>query len=156
MLDPDSVPLSVAASVLGGLASSRLDNELVRGEQTAVSVTANNSDFHRVGIFEMSAMVKPGEDPAAVEARMREILNGLMANGPTQDEINRVVTQYASRRIEGLEQVGGFGGKATALAEGQLYAGDPEFYKKQLAAYAAVTPAQVKACLLYTSPSPRD
>lgn len=106
MLDPDSVPLSVAASVLGGLASSRLDNELVRGEQTAVSVTANNSDFHRVGIFEMSAMVKPGEDPAAVEARMREILNGLIANGPTQEEINRVVTQYASRRIQGLEQVG--------------------------------------------------
>jgi hypothetical protein len=59
----------------------------------------------------MSAMVKPGEDPAAVEARMREILNGLIADGPTQDEINRVVTQYASRRIQGLEQVGGFGGK---------------------------------------------
>ena len=147
MLDPDSVPLSVGAEVLGGLASSRLDNELVRGEQTAVSVSANNSDFHRVGIFEMSAMVKPGEDPAAVEARMREILNGLIANGPTQDEINRVVTQYASRRIQGLEQVGGFGGKATALAEGQLYAGDPEFYKKQLAAYAAVMPAQVQAAM---------
>ncbi|WP_421731931.1 M16 family metallopeptidase, partial [Brevundimonas sp.] len=147
MLDADSVPLSVAASVLGGLASSRLDNELVRGEQTAVSVSAGNSAFHRVGIFEMSAMVKPGEDPAAVEARMREILNGLIADGPTQDEINRVVTQYASRRIQGLEQVGGFGGKATALAEGQLYAGDPEFYKKQLAAYAAVTPAQVKAAM---------
>ena len=147
MLDPDSVPLSVAASVLGGLASSRLDNELVRGEQTAVSASAGNSAFHRVGIFEMSATIKPGEDPAAVEARMREILNGLIANGPTQDEINRVVTQYASRRIQGLEQVGGFGGKATALAEGQLYAGDPEFYKKQLAAYAAVTPAQVKAAM---------
>ncbi|MET0336982.1 MAG: insulinase family protein, partial [Caulobacter sp.] len=147
MLDPDSVPLSVGASVLGGLASSRLDNELVRGEQTAVSASAGNSAFHRVGMFEMSAMIKPGEDPAAVEARMREILNGLIADGPTQDEINRVVTQYASRRIQGLEQVGGFGGKATALAEGQLYAGDPEFYKKQLAAYAAVTPAQVKAAM---------
>jgi predicted Zn-dependent peptidase len=147
MLDPDSVPLSVAASVLGGLASSRLDNELVRGEQTAVSVSAGNGAYHRVGIFEITANIKPGEDPVAVEARTREILNGLIANGPTQDEINRVVTQYASRRIQGLEQVGGFGGKATALAEGQLYAGDPEFYKKQLAAYAAVTPAQVQAAM---------
>ena len=147
MLDADSVPLSVGASVLGGLASSRLDNELVRGDQSAVSVSASNGAYHRVGIFEISATVKPGEDPAAVEARTREILNGLIANGPTQDEINRVVTQYASRRIQGLEQVGGFGGKATALAEGQLYAGDPEFYKKQLAAYAAVTPAQVQAAM---------
>jgi len=147
MLDADSVPLSVGASVLGGLASSRLDNELVRGDQSAVSVSASNGAYHRIGIFEISATVKPGEDPAAVEARTREILNGLIANGPTQDEINRVVTQYASRRIQGLEQVGGFGGKATALAEGQLYAGDPEFYKKQLAAYAAVTPAQVQAAM---------
>ncbi len=31
------VPLQVAATVLGGLASSRLDNALVRGEQTAVA-----------------------------------------------------------------------------------------------------------------------
>ncbi|TFW11929.1 insulinase family protein [Brevundimonas intermedia] len=147
MLDADSVPLSVSASVLGGLASSRLDNELVRGDQSAVSVSASNGAYHRVGIFEISATVKPGEDPAAVEARTREILNGLIANGPTQDEINRVVTQYASRRIQGLEQVGGFGGKATALAEGQLYAGDPEHYKKELAAYAAVTPAQVQAAM---------
>ena len=36
-------------------------------------------------------------------------------------------------RIRGLEQVGGFGGKAVALAEGALYADDPDFYKKQLA-----------------------
>ena len=147
MLDADSVPLSVGASVLGGLASSRLDNELVRGDQSAVSVSASNGAYHRIGIFEISATVKPGEDPAAVEARTREILNGLIANGPTQDEINRVVTQYASRRIQGLEQVGGFGGKATALAEGQLYASDPEFYKKELAAYAVVTPAQVQAAM---------
>ncbi|WP_313454226.1 pitrilysin family protein [Brevundimonas sp.] len=147
MLDPDSVPLSVGASVLGGLASSRLDNELVRGEQTAVSVSAGNGAYHRIGIFEITLNIKPGQDPAAVEARAREILNGLIADGPTADEVERVKTQYVSRRIQGLEQVGGFGGKAVALAEGQLYAGDPEFYKKQLAAYAAVTPAQVQAAM---------
>lgn len=147
MLDPDSVPLSVGASVLGGLASSRLDNGLVRGEQTAVSVSAGNGAYHRIGIFEITLNIKPGQDPAAVEARAREILNGLIADGPTADEVERVKTQYVSRRIQGLEQVGGFGGKAVALAEGQLYAGDPEFYKKQLAAYAAVTPAQVQAAM---------
>ena len=147
MLDADAIPLSVGATVLGGLASSRLDNELVRGDQTAVAVTASNQDFHRVGIFDVQVDVKPGEDPAAVESRLDAILADLIANGPTQDEVNRVVTRYVSGRIAGLEQVGGFSGKATALAEGQLYAGDPEFYKKQLAAYAAVTPAQVQAAM---------
>ena len=44
-----------------------------------------------------------------------------------------------------MKQVGGFGGKAVALAEGALYADDPGFYKKQLQAYAAATPESVKA-----------
>jgi len=144
MLDPEAVPLSVGASILGGLASSRLDNALVRGDQTASSVSAGNSAFHRLGMFSYSAMVKPGGDAAAVASRMDAVLADLIANGPTQDEIDRVVTQYASARIQGLENANG---KASTLAEGQLYAGDPDFYKKELAAYAAVTPAQVQAAM---------
>ncbi len=142
--DPDTVPLSVGASVLGGLASSRLDNVLVRDEQIASSVSAGNQVFQRVSMFSYSAMVKPGADADAVARRMDEVLADLIANGPTQDEIDRVVTQYASRRIQGLEMANG---KASVLAEGQLYAGDPDFYKKELAAYAAVTPAQVQAAM---------
>lgn len=142
--DPDSVPLSVGASVLGGLASSRLDNALVRDEQTASNVSASNQVFQRVGMFSYSAMVKPGADADAVAKRMDEVLADLIANGPTQDEIDRVVTRYASQRIQGLEMANG---KASVLAEGQLYAGDPDFYKKELAAYAAVTPAQVQAAM---------
>ncbi len=147
LLDADTVPLTVGAQVLGGLASSRLDNELVRGDQMAVSVSASDGAFHRVGIFDVQVDVKPGEDAAAVEARTLEILNRLIAEGPTQAEVDRVATQTVSERIQGLEQVGGFGGKAVALAEGQLYAGDPEHYKTELAAYAAVTPAQVQAAM---------
>ena len=144
MTDPDAVPLSVGASVLGGLASSRLDNVLVRDEQIASGVSAGNQVFQRVSMFSYSAMVKPGADADAVAKRMDEVLADLIANGPTQDEIDRVVTQYASRRIQGLEMANG---KASVLAEGQLYAGDPDFYKKELAAYAAVTPAQVQAAM---------
>ncbi len=144
LLDPDAVPLSVGASILGGLASSRLDNALVRGDQTATGVSAGAQPFHRLGFFSYSANVKPGGDAAAVAARMDAVFADFMANGPTQDEIDRVVTQYAARTIQGLEQVNG---KASALAEGQLYAGDPNFYKTQLEAYAAVTPAQVQAAM---------
>lgn len=144
LLDPDTVPLSVGASVLGGLASSRLDNELVREDQSAVSVSASLSDFHRVGIFDITVNVKPGQDPAAVEGRLDAILADLIANGPTEEEVARVATSYASRRIQSLEQVNG---KASVLAEGQLYAGDPDHYRRELAAYASVTPAQVRAAM---------
>ncbi|MDI1326852.1 MAG: pitrilysin family protein [Brevundimonas sp.] len=144
LLDEDTIPLSVGASVLGGLASSRLDNELVRGDQSAVSASASVSDFHRLGIFDISVDVKPGQDPAAVNARLDAILADLIANGPTNEEVARVATSYASRQIQSLEQVNG---KASVLAEGQLYAGDPDHYKHQLDAYASVTPAQVQAAM---------
>ena len=144
MLHEDSAPLTVAGAVLGGLNSSRLDNALVRGDQTASSVSAGNQAFQRVGMFSYTAMVKPGGDHEAVARRMDEEFQRLMTEGPTQDEIDRVVTQQVSRRIQGLEQTNG---KASVLAEGQLYAGDPDHYKKDLARLAAVTPEQVKAAM---------
>jgi predicted Zn-dependent peptidase len=145
LTDPDLVPLDVAASVLGGLSSSRLDNALVRKEKIAVNVSASVEPFERVSLFEVTADVKPGVDAALVAKRLDAVIANLLAEGPTADEVQRVATREVSGRISGLESVGGFGGKAVALAEGALYANDPDFYKKQLAAYAAATPAKVKA-----------
>ncbi|WP_292054035.1 MULTISPECIES: M16 family metallopeptidase [unclassified Brevundimonas] len=144
MLHEDTPALNVAASILGGLSSSRLDNALVRGDQTASGVSAGNQSFQRVGMFSYSATVKPGQDHEAVAARMDQEFQRLLNEGPTQDEIDRVVTQTVSRRIMGLEQTNG---KASALAEGQLYANDPDHYKTELKNLAAVTPQQVRAAM---------
>jgi zinc protease len=144
LLSDDAVPLSVAASVLGGLASSRLDNQLVRGEQIAVSASSSLSDFHRIGIFDISVDVKPGQDAAEVGRKLDAIIADYIAKGPTEEEVARVATRYVSGRIQSLEQVNG---KANVLAEGQLYSGDPDHYKKELAEYASVTPAQVTAAM---------
>jgi predicted Zn-dependent peptidase len=144
LTSPELAALEVGATVLGGLSSSRLDNELVRKDQTAVSVSAGVQPFHRVGLFEVVVNVKPGQDPDAVAQRLDQIIADFIANGPTEDEVQRVAMREVSGRIQGLEQVGGFGGKAVALAEGMLYADDPEFYKKQLLAYGRVTPEDVR------------
>ena len=147
LLDPQLVPLDVAGSILGGLASSRLDEVLVRNEKIATSVTAGLSAFQRVGVFNVQATVKPGTDPALVERRLDELVAEFIANGPTEDEVRRATVSEVASEVRGLEQVGGFGGKAVALAEGQVYAGDSDKYAKDLAAYAAVTPAEVRAAM---------
>ena len=87
----------------------------------------------------------PGVDAKLVAKRLHEIVADLIKNGPTADEVQRVATTTVSSRISGLESVGGFGGKAVALASGELYSGDPAFYKKQLQETASVTPARVRA-----------
>lgn len=143
--DPESVALDVFGDVLGGLASSRLDNALVRKDKVAVQVSAGIQSMAQLGIFQVQAIVKPGVDANLVAKRLDEIVADLIANGPTADEVQRVATTAVSGRISGLESVGGFGGKAVALASGELYSDDPAFFKKQLEETARVTPAQVQA-----------
>src|SRR5262249_10172643 len=137
LLDKRLAALDIGASVLGGLASSRLDKIMVRDERIAVAVVAQMYALQRAGIFNVTAYVKPGVDPALVSKRLDEILADYIAKGPTQDEVERAVMSEVSGRIRGLEQVGGFGGKAVSLAEGQTFAGDSDFYKKTLASYAS-------------------
>lgn len=147
LLDAQLVALDVGGSVLGGLASSRFDKVLVRDEQLAVSASANMYALQRVGIFYVEAAVKPGVDPALVEKRLDELIAQYIAEGPTAAEVQRAALKEVGGRIRGLEQVGGFGGKAVTLAEGQTFAGDSDYYKKTLATYAAVTPAAVQAAM---------
>lgn len=143
----DLTALTVGADILGGLASSRLDEVLVRDEQLAVGVSAGNFEFQRVGILSVSATLKPGGDLAALEARLVQLVDQFIAEGPTEDEVRRAATSNLASTIRGLEQVGGFGGKAVTLANGEVLAGDSDFYATQLERLATVTPAEVKAAM---------
>jgi predicted Zn-dependent peptidase len=142
--DPDAVALDMGASVLGGLASSRLDNALVRDEQLAVRVTAGLQSFAQMGQFEVTADVKPGIDPAIVGKRLDELIAELIANGPTPAELNRVVTRQALSAVNALQTVNG---KATLLAEGELYSHDPNHFAADLAKASTMTPAKVQAAM---------
>ncbi|WP_166041829.1 pitrilysin family protein [Sphingosinicella sp. YJ22] len=144
LLHEDIVPLTVGAMILGGLDSSRLDNQLVREDQNAVRVASFVQDFHRVSMFEVQVDVKPGEDANAVSRQLDQIITDYVTRGPTDDEVRRAVMRILSSRVQGLEQVGGFGGKAVALAEGMLYANDPNFVQTRLEQLATVTPTQVR------------
>jgi predicted Zn-dependent peptidase len=147
LLDPRMEAIDIGGSVLGGLASSRFDDILVRKEKLAVAASASLSPFQRIGIFNVSLYVRPGVDPAKAEQRLDQIMADFMAKGPTKDEVERAVMSEVSERIRGLEQVGGFSGKAVTLAEGQTFAHDSDFYKKTLASYAAITPAMVRTTM---------
>ena len=141
----DLPQLDLALSVFGGLGSSRLDNILVRDEKVAVAVKASIQPFEKLSMVEITVDVKPGQDPVAVGKRLDALLADYLAKGPSADEVLRAATQQLSGTIGGLEKVGGFSGKAVTLAEGAVYSDDPGKYKKDLAIYAAATPASVSA-----------
>ena len=68
-----------------------------------------------------------------------------MKKGPTKDEVKLVSTKRKAAMIRGLEEVGGFGGKADTLASGEFVANDPNYFKTELKELANTTPKKVKA-----------
>lgn len=143
-LDPEYPAFAAYTSVLAGLSSSRLDNALVREEKLASSVGMSFDGNSQLSFVSITADALPGVDADKLAARMDQLIADYIKTGPTQDELDRVKMLNVSSNIRGLEEVGGFGGKAVTLAEGALYAGDPDNYKKQLNAVANLTTAQVK------------
>ncbi|MFM5953220.1 MAG: M16 family metallopeptidase, partial [Novosphingobium sp.] len=145
--DPDAPALDVGLKVLGGLASSRLDNQLVRGKSVATSVSAYVLQFEQLSFLQVQMDIKPGTDRAAAEAALDAVIATLIKDGPTDDELRRAATSAVTGQISALEQVGGFGGKGAQLAEGELYSGDPMKFKRDLERVAALTPADVQGAL---------
>ena len=135
----------VALTVLAGGPSSRLYSELVRKRKLAVAVSGGVQAFEKVSMAELEVTLVPGAKPAEVEAVVKQVLADFTASGPSADEVSRVATRNVAGTIRGLEAVGGFGGKAVALAEGAVYAGNPDQYRVELAWYADATPADVQA-----------
>ena len=142
--DPDATPLAAGMYVLGGLASSRLDNVLVRDEQLAVSVAAYAQQHENLSFLTVQMDIKPGVERIVAETRLDKLIAEMLAQGPSEDELRRAATTIVSANIDGLERVGGFGGKGMTLAEGLLYSSDPAQYRKDLTRLAALTPAEVK------------
>ena len=142
--DPDTEALEIASRILGGLASSRLDAQIVRGDEIANNAYASYTPFHRIGRFSMGAEAKEGTEINDLEQRLNTILTQFVVEGPTQEEVDRAVTDLLADRIRGLEQVGGFGGKANALAEGKLYSDDSDYYAEALQEYASLTAEDVR------------
>ncbi|WP_188946300.1 M16 family metallopeptidase, partial [Polymorphobacter multimanifer] len=142
--DAQSTLADIALTVLAGGASSRLYNDLVRDRKLAVSVNGGAQAYEKVGWGSINVTLAPGADPAAVEALLDAAVSTFLREGPTEDELARVASRAVAGTIRGLEAVGGFGGKAATLAEGALYAGDPGFFKTDLARYAEATPAAVR------------
>jgi predicted Zn-dependent peptidase len=143
--DAQTADLSIAAATLAGGDTSRLYKDLVRDKQLAVGVNGYVQDFEAVSLFQLEIDVKPGVDPAKVNARLDELIGKFLAEGPTADEVGRVAMRAVSGTIKGLEAVGGFGGKAVTLAEGELYANNPDQYKVTLQHYVEATPKSVQA-----------
>ncbi|WP_017931746.1 M16 family metallopeptidase [Robiginitomaculum antarcticum] len=131
-LDQDAAVLYLAAQVLGSGKTSLLYKELVYDKELATDVSVYVEEHNLASIFTINVKLKKDADPAQVDAIIDRIMSDFLRDGPPADLLAAKKTGVNATYIRGLEQIGGFSGKASTLAEGALYAGDPGFWKKQL------------------------
>jgi zinc protease len=140
---PEADYLNLVSDVLSSGKSSRLYKRLVYEEQIATDVSAYLDLREIGGLFVIEASARPGVDLARVERAADQELRRFLAGGPTPIELRRVKTQFRAGFIRGVERIGGFGGKSDVLAQGEVYAGRPDFYKVRLSRVRQATPAQL-------------
>jgi zinc protease len=131
--------LELAGDVLSSGKTSRLYRRLVYDEQIATDVSAGIQAGEIGSQFVIRASATPGVDLAAVEAAIDEEMARFLAEGPAEREMERVRTQALSAFLRGVERIGGFGGKSDVLAEGEVYAGNPEAWKDRYRAIHGAT-----------------
>jgi zinc protease len=141
---PGYAESDLLAQLLGGGKSSRLYKSLVYEKQIAQDVTVTEQNLLLGSVFELVATCKPGVKPEDMEKAISDELAKLRADGPTQAELDRARNVIETRRMEGLERLGGFGGVADTLNMYNHYLGDPGYLTKDLQHYNLVTTADLK------------
>jgi predicted Zn-dependent peptidase len=134
--------LEVVVDLLTAGLASRFYRALVREQQVAQDLEGITFPFAAgASLLMLSATARPGVDPGVVEASLWREISRLAADGPTDDELDRVRNLQAVRVESALEHVGE---RAERLA---AYAGlfdQPERINTEVSRYAAVDAGRVR------------
>jgi zinc protease len=141
---PGDADTDLFIQILGGGESSRLYRKLVYEKQIAQTAHCENQSLKIASVATCDITARPGVKPADLEAAFTEQVEQLRRDGPTQVELDRARNVTLSRKIEGLQQLGGFGGVADTLNLYNQYTGDPGYLPKDIERYQTATIASVK------------
>jgi len=141
---PGDADADFAGYILGGGKSSRLYQKLVYEQQIAQSAQCYNQSEALRSWTTCELIARPGVTPEQLEKAANDVINDFLQTGPTQAELARARNTTESRKIRGLQRVGGFGGVADTLNYYNQYTGDPGYLPKDVARYDALTIASVQ------------
>ncbi|MGV3579103.1 M16 family metallopeptidase [Brevundimonas sp.] len=136
----DAQLLELAGSALAGGPNSRLQRRLVRELQLASEVEVNVNKLELGSQVVVQATVRPGVELSALETALDDELAGFLQEGPSPEELERIKFDRYSGSVRGLVSTMS---KAQLLAEGQLYAGSSDFYRRRLQTIYEATPQDV-------------
>lgn len=136
--------LELAASTLSGSKNSPLYQELVYKTGLATNASAFYYGREIAGLFIISATVAPGQDAKQVESIIDSTLEKFLKTGPNAKLLKNTKTSTIAGLTNGLQRIGGFGGKSDILATYQTLYGDAGAFRNILEMYLDTSAKEVK------------
>ena len=136
--------LDLASSTLAGSKNSPLYQELVYKTGLASGVSAFYYGREIAGLFVIVATVASGQDPDKVEKVIDDTLEKYLQRGPDTKLLKNIKTSSISSLTNGLQRIGGFGGKSDILATYQTLYGDAGAFREQLSIYLNTSALDIK------------
>jgi zinc protease len=137
---PDMPALDLLGTVLGGGASSPLNQEIREKKKLAYSVDAGSYALAEEGIFAIQAVCAP-EQREAVEHEALALLHDVQKNGVTEAELTKARNSLLSSQLGALTTAKG---RAADLGSNWLYTRNLNFSRDYLNAINRVTVADLK------------
>ena len=138
---PDDAALSVLDAVLSAGESSRLYEDLVYRDQLASNAGSQLDDRHDTGLIALYAVMAGGKSVADGEAALRREVARLRNAPVSAAELDIAKNQLLTTAIKARETALG---RASVLAESVIVEGDAAAADRDIAALAAVTPADIQ------------
>ncbi|HMB70464.1 MAG TPA: pitrilysin family protein [bacterium] len=122
--------MDLAAKILGQGSTSRLYRRLVHEEKLVQEVTAWQTSKQLSSTFTVSLTFRPGADAAEAERILDEEIARLAKSGPTDEELTRAKTVFEAGFVQGIQNIGSWGGKNDRLNRYNHYLGTPDYFRQ--------------------------
>jgi zinc protease len=141
----EATHFALAASILGQNKNSRLYQRLVHRDQIATDVSVSINPFEISGLIYFVGSAHSGVELEEIEQTANEVIAEFAMKGPRKKELEQAKIQTRATFLRGVEQVGGYSGKAGVLARNMVYGGSPDLYKRWLAEVDSATAEDLRA-----------
>jgi zinc protease len=142
---PGDAEADLAAEILGGGKSSRLYKKLVYEKQIALDVSASQQSLILGSVFEIVVTARPGHTAEEMEKAVDAELAAFRKDGPTAVELERARNGTETGMIEGLERLGGFGGRGRSIERVQPLSWKSRLFPQDVRRYQSATTDSIRA-----------
>jgi len=126
---PDHYALALAGDLLFAGESSRLYQQLVKGDESVVSIQGDVDDRRGPSALYVFALPKPGEDIPTIRQQIFNEIKRLASDGPSDEEMQKLRNTVSNDAVRGRQSTLY---RAQRIAEFTLYDGDPHLFDHEL------------------------